>query len=111
MSLNSLLRQNITIENPNGTRDKQGRDSFGENTAAKARIQLTHKVIVTAEKEREPIDAIVFVAPSTVIEKSSRVTYAGEKYRVMKLEPVPGKNGQTHHFELMLQLWSYKAAA
>jgi len=111
MSLNSLLRQNIAIENPTGARDKQGRDSFGSSTAAKARVQLTHKVIVTAEKEREPIDAIVFVAPSTVVKKSSRITYDAEQYRVMKLEPIPGKNGQTHHFELMLQLWSCKAGA
>jgi len=34
-----------------------------------------------------------------------------EQYRVMKLEPIPGKNGQTHHYELMLQLWSYKAGS
>lgn len=111
MSLNSLLRQNIAIENPTGTRDKQGRDVLGASTAAKARVQLTHKVIVTAEKEREPIDAIVFVAPSVVVKKSSRVTYDAEQYRVMRLEPIPGKNGQTHHYELMLQAWSYKAGA
>lgn len=111
MSLRSLLRQPIQIENPTGGRDKQGRDNFGEPIDARARVQLTHKVIVTATKEREPIDAIVFLAPETTIKKSSRVTYDGEKYRVMKLEPVPGKNGKTHHIELMLQAWSYKAAA
>lgn len=111
MSLNSLLRQNITIENPTGARDKQGRDSLGDPVQAKARVQLTSKVIVTVTKEKEPIDAIVFLAPSTVVKKSSRITYQDEQYRVMKLEPVPGKNGQTHHFELMLQVWSYKAAA
>lgn len=111
MSLNSLLRQTITIETTTGARDKQGRDAFSDPVQAKARVQLTSKVIVTADKEREPIDAIVFLNPATSIKKSSRITYQGEKYRVMKLEPVPGRNGQTHHFEAMLQLWSYKAGA
>jgi len=66
---------------------------------------------MTAEREREPIDGIIFVAPGTSVSKSARLTYQTEKYRVIKIEDVVGKNGTTHHFEIMVQLWSYKAGS
>lgn len=111
MSLNSLLRQTITIENPDGTKDKQGRDNFGASTTTRARVQKTTKVVMTADREREPIDAIIFVSPGTTINKSARLVYQAVQYRVIKIEDVVGKNGTTHHFEVMVQLWSYKAGA
>lgn len=107
MSLQSLLRQSVSIENPSTTLDKQGRPALSAAQTYKARVQRTNKTIVTAQKDREPIDAIVFLPPSATVKKGSKLTYSGEEYRVMTIEDVVGRNGSTHHFELKVQLWSY----
>jgi len=111
VSFKSMLKQSIAVENPSGQKDKQGRDAFGSSTTLAARVQRTNKVIVTAEREREPIDAIIFVNKDATIVKSARITYDSELYRIIKAEDVPGRNGQIHHIEIMAQLWSYKAGA
>jgi len=111
VSFKSMLKQSITVENPDGSRDKQGRDGLGSSTTLAARVQRTNKVITTAERDREPIDAIIFVGPETPVRKSARITYDSEQYRVIKSEDVPGRNGSIHHIEIMAQLWSYKAGS
>ncbi len=107
MSFNSLCRQTITIAVAGTTRDKQGRLSLGSPVTEKVRFQPTTKTIVTKDHERTPINGIVFAKADSVIAIDARVVYDGTAYRVMTLEKVPGKNGTYHHFEAMVQLWSF----
>ena len=108
MSSQSLLRQTVEIAQPSTTRDKQGRlVESNDSTSYQARVEKTSRIITTAEKDREPIDAIVFLNSSAEVTKGAKLTYDGGEYRVMKVEEVPGRNGQVHHYELMVQEWSY----
>ena len=107
MSFNSLLRQTATIANPSGNRDKQGQPAYGSATSYKVRFQQTTKSIATKDRERTPIHGIVFVGKNAVVQKDAQLTYNGTVYRVMAIEDVPGRNGQRHHLELMVQLWSF----
>lgn len=109
MGINHLLRQTITIKNPTGTRDLHGKAALGASTSVRARFQRGIKTIVTAEREREPIHGMVFVMPSTDVDVGAQVVYEGTKYRVLERADIPGRNGQIHHRELMLQLWSWPA--
>lgn len=107
MSFNSLCRQTITIEVASSTRDKQGRLSMGAAVTEKVRFQPTTKTIVTKDHEKTPINGIVFAKANSVIAIDARVIYDGTAYRVLTLEKVPGKNGSIHHYEAMVQLWSF----
>lgn len=107
MSFNSLLRQTATIANPSGNRNKQGQPAYGSATTHKVRFQQTTKSIATKDRERTPIHGIVFVGKNATVEKDVQVVYNGTVYRVMAIEDVPGRNGQRHHLELMVQLWSF----
>lgn len=107
MGINHLLNQTITIANPSGTRDLHGKPSLGAPTSVSARFERTTKTIVTAEREREPIHGIVFVPPGTSVSIGAKVTYDGEDYRVMTRSDIVVGSGSVHHYELMVQLWSY----
>lgn len=106
MSFASMLNQTVYIE-PAGALDAYGNTSFGAPVSYKARFQETTKTIVTPERERQPIDGVVFLAPAAIVEIGSRVTYGGKQYRIMRRDVITAGNGQTHHYELMVQLWSY----
>lgn len=107
MSFNSHLNQSITLANPSGTRDKQGQPGYAAAVTLRARVQRTNKTIVTKDRDRAPIHAIIFIGPATEPQTDSQIVYDGTIYRVMAIEDVPGKNGQTHHYEIMAQLWSF----
>lgn len=108
MSLYSLLRQTISIQNRSGARDKQGQPAFGSASSLRARVQKTHKTIATSERDRTPVHAIIFVGPETEPQIDAKITYETTEYRVLAVEAVPGRDGRTHHYEIMAQLWSYK---
>lgn len=107
MSLNSLLNQTIAYKNPTGTRDLHGKQAFGASTTIRARFERVYKTIVTPNREREPIDAIAMISPSSAVEVGARVVFGSDTYRVMARSDAPGANGSIHHYELMLQLWSF----
>jgi hypothetical protein len=109
MSLNSMLRQSITIENPTGKTGKHGDRSFSPAVTVRSRFQQVTKTMVNLKGEREPIDGIVFVGPDATANIGAKVTYLGNQYRIMKREVVPGRNGKTHHLELQVQTWSFGA--
>lgn len=109
MGITDLTNQTITVKNPGTTRDKHGNAILGSSASIAARFQRTNKTIVTANKEREPIDGIVFVAAGADVQIGAQVIYDSEKYRVItKADQVIG-SGAVHHKELMVQLWSYAA--
>ncbi len=109
MSFQALLRQTVSVQNPGTTRDKTGRVSLATAVSYKARVQRTNKTIVTAERDREPIDAIIFLNRDAIIQKGGKITYDSEEYRIMTIEDVVGRNGSTHHYEVKAQLWSYNS--
>jgi hypothetical protein len=107
MAFNSLLRQTISVKNPSGSRDLHAKTALGAATEHRARFERTYKTIVTAEREREPIHGIIFTKSDATIEIGAQVTYSGEVYRVMQRDDVVGKNGSVHHYEFLVQLWSW----
>lgn len=109
MAINHLLNQDGTIENRESGTDRHGNRSFGDARDVKIRFQRTNRTTMTAEREREPIDGIVFLSPDETVDTGDRITYAGQQYRVIKCEPVVLGNGVVHHYELMVQLWSFGA--
>lgn len=104
MTYAGLLNQTATFE-AQGARDKNGVASYGTPVTARVRFQPVSKSIMTATNERVPIDGEVFCAPDLAVSVLDRMSYQGQKYKVMKRAAVPGGNGATHHIELMVQLW------
>ena len=109
MSFTALLRQTISVKSMDGARDLHGKRALGTATEYRARFERTYKTIVTAEREREPIHAVVFVGKDADIEVGAQVTYDSQEYRVLERSDVAGRNGRVHHYELMLQLWSFNS--
>jgi hypothetical protein len=109
MSITRLLKQTVTIENPNGTVSKRGEPSFSAPATYYARFQPSTKTIMNAKGEREPLDGLVFVAPDATVSIGAKLTYAGAAYRVVRRDVIPGRKGNTHHFELGVQSWSFGA--
>lgn len=107
MSFNALLRQTISVKNRDGARDLHGKQALGSSTDYKARFERTYKTIVTAEREREPIHGIVFVPKNVDISIGAQLIYGSEEFRVLEREDVVGRNGRVHHYELLVQLWSF----
>lgn len=107
MSLVGLLNQTAQYEDPNGTQNRQGDSALGSATQMRVRVERTNKTIVTAEREREPIDAIIYAGPNESISIGGRFTYQGQQFRVMRLSDVVGFNGRRDHWEVEAQLWSF----
>lgn len=105
--INHLLQHTISVQNPGSTRDKSGRVSLGSASNIKSRFQRRYKTIVTAERDKEPIHAEIWVGAGDTIERGAKVTYQSEEYRVMEVSGIPLGNGKIHHYEALLQLWSY----
>lgn len=109
MSFNQLLKQTISLENPSGTLSKTGQPGFSAAISLSARVQKTHKSIPTKDRDRTPVHAIIFIGPATEPEIDAKITYDSTAYRVLAVEDVIGRNGSTHHYEIMAQLWSYES--
>lgn len=107
MSFQGLLRQTISVKNPTGAKDLHAKDAFGAAADVKCRFERVFKTIVTANREKEPIHAMAAIMPTAAVAKDAQVTYGSDVYRVMQVSDSPGRNGSIHHYELMLQLWSY----
>lgn len=106
MALSGLLNQSIIIKNPSGTKDIHGKEALAAGTTVKARVERTRKSIMLPDRQRAPIDAIIFVSSATV-QIGAQVEYDSQKYRVMAVDDIVGGGGSLHHRELQCQLWSY----
>jgi len=102
MSYASLLNQTGTIAN-RSTTDRHGKYSYGSATSVRMRFQKTSKVINTVNNDKEPIDGIVFLPPTTTVDKGDKLVFGGVNYKVMTVSPIILGNGQTHHIEVMVQ--------
>lgn len=107
MAFEDLLNQTITVENPSSTRDKHGKEALGSATTVDARVQRVNKVVVTKQREKEPVHLEVGVGPGTTIALGARVTYDSEQFRVMTRSEAIGRGGEVHHLEVLCQLWSF----
>src|SRR5690554_2327663 len=104
-SINHLLNQQVTIENPTGERDGTGKIRTATPTTYRARVERVHKTIARDNQETEPIHLEVFLAPQAVVVRGAKLTYGGVAYRVIEVSDEVGKNGSVHHYELMCQRW------
>lgn len=104
MTYAGLLNQSALFE-ATGAQDLHGVASYGDPVSARVRFQPVNKSVVTAKGERTPIDGEVYCAPDLAVSVLDRMIYQGQKYKVIRRAAVPGGNGQTHHIELMVQLW------
>ena len=102
MSFAGLLNQSGTIA-AKGAINKYGKFTYGSDTTVSMRFQKTKKIITTVDKDKEPIDGIVFVGPNVSVDTGDKVVYDGLTYKVMVVSPIVLGNGQTHHKELMVQ--------
>lgn len=109
MSFNSFMHHSMQVENPGTQKDKQGRPILGTTKTIRGRVEITNKTIINKEREREPIDALVYLQPTELINRGSKITYENQEYRVMKIAPMPGRRGKIHHQEIWAQRWSYAA--
>jgi hypothetical protein len=107
VSLAGLTNQTISLQNPSGTHNKHGQPAYSSAVSVNSRFELTSKVIKTAERERDPINAIAIIGPGTVPQIGAKVTYGSTVYKVIAISSAPGASGVIHHYELMLQLWSF----
>lgn len=108
MALGGLLNQTITYENPTAGRTEEGVALYAAAVSCPARFEQVNKTILSAQKEREPINGRVFIGPNETILQEARVTYAETLYRVLSIEKVVVGNGKLHHYELLVQLWSFQ---
>ncbi len=107
MSFAGLLNQTISVKNPTSTRDKHGNLGLGSATSISARFERTNKIIVTKDREREPIHGIAAIGPNDTVEIGAQITYDGDQYRVMTKADAVNRDGSIHHVEVMTQLWSW----
>lgn len=104
MSFNALLNQTVTISRRTGS-DVHTKETYSAGVDARARFERKASVIVTQEREREPIDGIVFIKPNVDVEVGDRLAYNSTNYKVMAVEDVVLGNGTVHHKELKVQVW------
>lgn len=109
MGFAGLLNQTVAINNLGGTRDLHGKVALNTSFSSRARLERTYKTIVTADNEKTPIHAVVFVPPTVMVGVGDKVTYGDEVYRVMTKSDMVGRNGSIYHKELLLQLWSFSS--
>lgn len=81
------------------------KETYSTPVESRARFEKKSSVIVTQEREREPIDGIVFVKASVEAEVGDKLVYNGSNYKVMAVEEVVLGNGNIHHKELKVQTW------
>lgn len=107
MAIGNFFKTSSTIENPSSVVGKHGASGFGSATTVFCRFEKTSRTMVKPDGEKTPIDGVVFYPASTTVLIGGRLTIAAVAYRVLAIEDVQGRGGSTHHFELMVQQWSF----
>lgn len=105
MEISGLLNQTGQIA-VRTTRDRHGQLTYAAAADVAMRFEQTNRTIQTPENEKEPIDAVVFVGPTVSVELGDKVIYNSVSYKVMRKSTVPGRDGSTHHLELLVQKWN-----
>ncbi len=107
MGINQFFNQTITIQNRTG-KDLHAQSSWSAAVEARVRFEKTRKTIATSNREREPIDAVVFAQPGTNVEVGDLITYMASDYKVMTKDDMVDGKGTLHHIELKVQTWHKK---
>lgn len=107
MSFGGMLNQTLTVKNPGTGRDKDGNETLGSSFTVRGRLERTAGTVVTPERERDPVHALVAVNSDANIEHGAQITYQGTKYRVLTIADAIGMDGSIHHSELKCQLWNF----
>lgn len=107
MSINSLMNQTIVLKSNLGAKGRHGETDYVPQQTLRGRFEQTNTTIRTAENERTPIDGRVFLPANAAISRGDKITYNNLDFKVMTVNPITLGNGRTHHFEVMVQNWSY----
>lgn len=105
MNVDHLLKQSCSIATA-GAQDKFGKKTMGAATTYACRFQKTTRVIAGVQREKEPIDGIVWLAKTAVVAIGDKLTFGTDTYRVMRIEPMIDRIGATRHLEVMVQDWN-----
>lgn len=107
MSVKRFLKHTLSVENPTGTTDRHGDDSFAAAVDVPARVERKFRVLVDKDKNRHPIHMTAIIGPDSTVQRNARVTYDGQVYRVYDSNDAPGRSGAIHHYELLCQHWEF----
>lgn len=102
MALSTLLNQTVTIS-AKGPANEVGEITFSTATDYPARFEEADGTIMTAQKEREPIDGRVFVDADCLVAVGDKLVYNEVEYKVMRVSKDIGGPGSLHHSELVVQ--------
>ena len=102
MSLSLLLNQSVDIQ-AKASANEVGDITFGTAVTYPARFEEADGVIMTAQKEREPIDGRVFVDSDCVVAIGDKLVYGGTDYKIMRVDKLVLGSGSIHHYELVVQ--------
>lgn len=105
MNLDHLLKQECTISTA-GAQDKFGKKTQGEGVSYACRFQKVNKVIATVQREKEPINGLVWLTSTAVVSVGDKLIFGEQDYRVMTVEPMIDGAGATRHIEVMVQEWN-----
>ncbi len=104
MAITSFFNQIVGIRNRT-SKDLHGKQSYGALVSTLGRFEKKRMTIATSNREREPIDGIVFFGAMETVEVGDLVVYQTKNYKVMAKEEMVDGKGQLHHFELKVQTW------
>lgn len=107
MNVDHLLKQSCTVSTA-GAQDKFGKVAEGAATTYPCRFQKTTRVIATPEREKTPIDGVVWLSASAVVGVGDKLIFGSQSYRVMLVQPMIDGKGATRHNEVMVQDWILK---
>lgn len=90
----NLLRDTILVEAYAGSGSRG--PSYGDPAEMRANVQPTSKLAMTADGRQVVTELLAVIRPETDVPVESRVTYRGQKYRVVMAAPMPDEFRPAH---------------
>jgi hypothetical protein len=104
MSVLGLLNQAITVQ-VKTSYGADGKEVVGSAVSERARVMYKRRNIHTAKGGLLTIDAIADLQPNTVADIDSRITYAGQTFKVHSKYPAVDGLGNVSHNIVELIRW------
>ena len=102
MTIGGLLNQTLVIRASNAT-DEFGERSHGADVSVKARIEPVDDLSVDVGGRVVQAKSRIFLPKGTAIATQDQVELEdGRTAEVLRVESVPGGNGEEHHLEVIV---------
>ncbi len=110
MSLNSLMRQIITLYNRSGF-DRYGKETVGSGSSVKARVQVVSKPRFHFSADgsnavQYVITAIIYIPSTTTVNEGDKITHGALDYRVHGITLSTDGRGNTAFKKLECTKWN-----